>query len=71
MAVTVKKQVYAQSTDGAGAAPNTDTVQIAGSMGLPIAGTPMLQAADGYWDLVATDGQICHGFLAETILTEK
>jgi len=71
MAVTVKKQVYAQATDGAGAMPNTDTVQIAGSQGLPIAGTPMVQAADGYWDIVATDGVLCHGFLAETILTEK
>jgi len=71
MAATVKKQIHLYATDGAGAAPNMDTVQIAGSMGLPIAGTPMVLAADGYWDLVATDGVKCHGFLAETILTEK
>ena len=70
MAATVKKQIHLYSTDD-GVAPNTDTVQIAGSMGLPIAGTPMVQAADGYWDLVATDGILCHGFLAETILVEK
>ena len=71
MAVTVKKQIFAQSTDGAGAAPNTDTVQIDASMGLLIAGTPMFLNSDGYWDVVATDGQKCHGFLAETITVEK
>ena len=71
MAVTPKKQIHLYSTDGAGAAPNTETVQIAASMGLPIAGTPMVQATDGYWDICATDGRICHGFLAETIDTEK
>jgi len=70
MAATVKKQMWFYSSDD-GVAPNTDTVQIAGSMGLPIAGTPMVQAADGYWDIVATDGVLCHGFLAETILVEK
>jgi len=69
MAVTVKKQIHLYSTDD-GVAPNTDTVQIAGSQGLPIAGTPMVQAADGYWDVVATDGTKIHGFLAETITTE-
>ena len=71
MAVTVKKQVHAESTDGAGAAPNTETVQIDNGQGLPIAGTPMFRAADGYWDVVATNGVVCHGFLAETIDTEK
>lgn len=70
MAVTVKKQIHLLSTDD-GVAPNTDTVQIAGSQGLPIAGTPMVRAADGYWDVVATDGTKIHGFLAETIDTEK
>jgi len=70
MAATVKKQIHLYATDGAGAAPNMDTVQIAGSMGIPIAGTPMVQAADGYWDKVATDGVKCHGFLAADIPVE-
>ena len=70
MAATVKKQIWFISSDD-GVAPNTETVQIAGSQGLPIVGTPMVQAADGYWDVVATDDTLLHGFLAETILTQK
>jgi len=69
MAATAKKQVYVYSTDD-GVAPNTDTVQIASGQGLPIAGTPMVRQADGYWDVVATDGVLCHGFLAATVATE-
>jgi len=69
MAATIKKQIHLLSTDD-GVAPNTDTVQIGGSQGLLTAGTPMVQASDGYWDAVATDGILCHGFLAQTITTE-
>jgi len=69
MAATIKKQIHLLSTDD-GVAPNTDTVQIGGSQGLLTAGTPIVQAADGYWDAVATDGVLCHGFLASTITTE-
>ena len=69
MAATVKKQIYLYSTDD-GVAPNTDIVQMASGQGLPIAGTPMVQAADGYWDVVTTDGILCHGFLAEAITTQ-
>lgn len=70
MSATVKCQMWLVSTDD-GVAPNTETVQISGSQGLPIVGTPMVRAADGYWDVVASNGTKIHGFLTETIDTEK